>query len=148
MSAITIEVAGTDLSRLLVQMQRVDELILTQNGTPVARVLPMAAQKQQARKGANLPVVSGPDFQISQPGDALEQEIAAFERQHPALVQQYLYRYVALYLGKVIDHDSDQLALLGRIDRQYPVAPILIRKVEPGLPKPLRVRSPRLRKAA
>lgn len=148
MSAITIEVANVDLPHLLAQVQRVDELILTQNGKPVARLLPVAAQKRQPLNTVGKLTAGVPDFQTSQSGDAMEQEIAAFERYHAALLRQYLHQYVAIYQGQVIDHDADQLRLLTRIDRQYPATPILIRKVEPNLPQPLRVRSPRLRKAA
>jgi len=144
---MTVEVMDTTLTHLLSQVQRVDELVPTHNGKPVARLLPMETPKPVTAEPVSPPLRNVPDFQVSQGGDAIEQEIAAFERQHPVLLQHYLQQYVAIYQGRVIDHDSNQLSLLARIDRQYPVNPVLIRKVEPTLPKPWRVRSPRLRKA-
>lgn len=71
------------------------------------------------------------------------QEVAAFEEQHQQLVEQYLNEYVAIHKGQVVDHDVDHLQLVRRIDRRYPDDIVLIRQVEPQLPRPLRAPSPR-----
>lgn len=148
MAAITIEVADTELQRLIAQMQRVDELILTQNGKPVARLLPVGKKRAPASRTSKLAVTNAPQFRVSQAGDGIELEVAAYESQHATLLTQYPGQYIAIYQGKVIDHDPDQLNLLTRIDQQYPSTTVLIRKVERTLPKPLRVRSPRLQKTS
>ena len=81
-------------------------------------------------------------FEIAEADDAMDREITAFEVQHQALIQHFLHRYVAIYQGKVIDHDTNREELLARIDQGYPDVSILVRKVQEELPKPLRVRSP------
>ncbi len=45
--------------------------------------------------------------------------IAAFETMHPRLLAQYEGQYVALYDGQLVDHDSDENALLDRIFARY-----------------------------
>lgn len=146
MSAMTVEVADPELQRLLAQVRSVDELILTQNGKPVARLLPVTKKRPSPSRSTSPAVVNAPQFRVSQAGDSMEQEVAAYESQHGALLTQYPGQYIALYQGKVIDHDPDQLNLLARIDQQYPAISVLIRKVERTLPKPRRVRSPRYQK--
>ena len=85
-----------------------------------------------------------PRVHINPNRQAMEQEVAAFERLHPTLWKQYPHQYVALHQGKVIDHDPKQLALIERIDQAYPqTAVILIRQLQPQPLQPLRFRSPR-----
>jgi hypothetical protein len=74
----------------------------------------------------------------------MEKEVTAFEKLHATLVKGYLGEYVALHQGQVIDHDSDQLRLVDRIENSYPNEVVLIRQVHPKLPPPLIIRSPRL----
>lgn len=74
---------------------------------------------------------------------AMQQEIAAFEAMHATLWQQYPYQYIAIHQEKVIDHDSKQLDLIERVNQSHPQMVILIRQVQPHLPKTLRFRSPR-----
>ena len=74
----------------------------------------------------------------------MQREVAAFEAKHAKLWQQYPLHYVAVHLETVVDHDTNELALIARIDRQYPDAVVLIRQVLPHLPNPLNFRSPRL----
>ncbi len=71
----------------------------------------------------------------------LESEVEAM---HPELMAHYAGQYVAIYQGQLIDHDQDEIALLSRLDDQYPDEVVLMKKVRP-LPEPeLRHRSPRL----
>lgn len=74
----------------------------------------------------------------------MEKEVAAFERLHPTLIKDYLGEYVALHQGQIVDHDHNQIVLADRIESDYPDQVVLIRQVQPQLPPPLMVRSPRL----
>jgi hypothetical protein len=74
----------------------------------------------------------------------MEQEVAAFEELHADLVKQYLGEYVAIYQGRVIDHDRNESELIDRIEATYPTAVVLVRCVQEQLPPPLYIRSPRL----
>jgi len=142
-----IEIADVDLNKLISESKVTDEIILTQGGEPIARLLPVtteplpssSAQRQVNGKSSKTPA---PQFRVAQEDDAMDREIAAFEAQHQALIQQFLNHYVAIYEGQVLDHDMNQELLLERIDQNYPDASILIRKVQEELPKPLLIRSP------
>ncbi|MBX3060897.1 MAG: hypothetical protein KF770_30920 [Anaerolineae bacterium] len=57
-------------------------------------------------------------------------EIEAFKLMHRQLVQEHLGQYVAIFQGKLVDHDSDPVALLQRIKQKYPDQVVLRRKVE------------------
>ncbi|MCP4361069.1 MAG: hypothetical protein GY796_23930 [Chloroflexi bacterium] len=75
---------------------------------------------------------------------AMTQEEAAYRIMHNELMVRYAGEYVAIYQGQLIDHDQDELALLRRLDAQYPNEVVLMKQVRP-LPEPeLRFRSPRL----
>ena len=71
-------------------------------------------------------------------------EEAAYRNMHAELMARYAGQYVAIYGGRLIDHDPDELALLRRLDAHHPDNVVLMKRVRP-LPEPeLRVRSPRL----
>ena len=74
-------------------------------------------------------------------------EIAAYKQMHPQLVEQYLGQYVAIYQGKLIDHDTNSEALHLRIRASYPDKIILQRKVERDADPVLHFRSPRIIRA-
>ncbi|MEM7112937.1 MAG: DUF5678 domain-containing protein [Chloroflexota bacterium] len=75
---------------------------------------------------------------------AMAQEEAAYLAQHETLLNSYAGQYVAIFQGQLIDHDGNELALLRRLDADYPHEVVLMKRVEP-LPQPvLRFRSPRL----
>jgi hypothetical protein len=75
---------------------------------------------------------------------AVAGEKAAFLALHRTLRQQYDGEYVAIYEGKVIDHDASFAALYTRIDAQYPDDFVLIRQVEAEPEKVYQFRSPRM----
>ena len=77
---------------------------------------------------------------------AMLQEVAAFEAQHPQLVEQYLGQYVAFYQGRMIGHDLDQRVLRKRVRGEFSAETILIRQVQRQLQQPLRGPAPRLAK--
>jgi len=74
----------------------------------------------------------------------LSQETAAYEKMHDQLMAQFAGEFVAVFKGRLIDHDVDSSALLNRIDAAYPNDVVLVKRVV-ALPEPeIRVRSPRL----
>jgi argonaute-like protein implicated in RNA metabolism and viral defense len=76
----------------------------------------------------------------------MEKEQLAFHRLRPELLTLYAGQYVAIYQGKVIDHDNDKLALVARIDEKYPSQVILVKLVTSEPDKIIYARSPRLLK--
>jgi len=74
----------------------------------------------------------------------MQRESEAFRRLHAELLARYAGEYVAVYQGQVVDHGSDQLALLQRIEQRYADAPVLIRQVLPEPEEVYTLRSPRI----
>jgi hypothetical protein len=74
----------------------------------------------------------------------IRQEEDAFRAMHDELRDLYADQYVAVLRGHVIDHDLDQLALLGRVEELHPEAPVLIRQVTPEFEEVYTFRSPRV----
>ena len=75
--------------------------------------------------------------------DPIDREVAAFEELHASLLQRYANQYVAIYQGKLIDHDSDKLALFQRIEENYPNEFVLMRPVQEQPEREFYFRSPR-----
>jgi hypothetical protein len=73
----------------------------------------------------------------------IQRESKAFRAMHAQLFAKYPGQYVAIYQGRVIDHDEDQLALFLRVDERYPQAPLLIKRVLSEPEKVYVLRSPR-----
>jgi hypothetical protein len=78
------------------------------------------------------------------PDQAVAREKSAFFALHRMLRQQYDGEYVAVYQGKVIDHDPSFAALYKRVDAQYPDDFVLIRRVEAEPERVYHFRSPRM----
>lgn len=74
---------------------------------------------------------------------AIERERAAYLAMHSALLEKYKGEYVAVYRGRLIDHDPDFATLYARINRQYPDEFVLIRQVETQPERTYHFRSPR-----
>ncbi len=77
-------------------------------------------------------------------GEKLDQETVAYEAMHNQLLATYAGEHVAIYNGQLVDHDSDFLSLVDRIDSLYPDEVVLIKRVTPLPERVLRVYSPRL----
>jgi len=60
------------------------------------------------------------------------------------LWRQYPNQYVAVYQGRLSDHDPDQLALLQRVEEHYLEIPVLIRQVLAEPEEVYTFRSPRV----
>lgn len=85
----------------------------------------------------SLPVDDKEDHQMF-----LEEE--AYQIMHHELMTQFAGQYVAIFQGKVVDNDQDEMALLDRINARFPQQIVLLKQVQP-LPEPdIFVRSPRL----
>jgi len=61
----------------------------------------------------------------------LQRELIAFQAMRATLLARHPDDFVAIYHGRVVDHDSDQKALFKRIDHAYPGDPVLIKQVLP-----------------
>jgi hypothetical protein len=93
---------------------------------------------------AELVIKAVPTIHAHPQREAMLGEEAAFEQQRAALWQQYANQFVALHQAEVVDHDTDEDALIARIESAYPGKIVLIRQVLNKLEPPLVFRSPRL----
>ena len=80
-------------------------------------------------------------FPVNPDRDKMEEEQAAYERQRGEIIAQYEGEYVAVHGGKVVDHDPDMLALVERIDVNYPDDVVHMRLVTREPDRVLRVTS-------
>lgn len=62
--------------------------------------------------------------------DPADREMAAYIAMHPQLKAEFFGQYVAIYGGKLIDHDTDRRALYLRIVAKYPNDFVWLSKVE------------------
>lgn len=74
----------------------------------------------------------------------MEQEIQAYKAMHDELVKSYLGQYVAIHHQKLVDHDSNPVALLKRVKANFPQKVVLRRKVEPIAETVLHIRRPKI----
>ena len=65
-------------------------------------------------------------------GQAIHRETQAFWAMHAELVETYSGQHVALYQGKLVDHDSDVSKLEKRVRERFGTLPVLIAPVQPG----------------
>jgi hypothetical protein len=72
----------------------------------------------------------------------LDQEIKAYESMHSELRVNYLGQWVAIHEQKLIDHDSDRLALYRRIREKYGRISVLLRQVTEQLIEEVWLRTP------
>ena len=145
MTTQTVELEHADLRKLLAQ-RTADEILTTQAGKPLARVLPIvenANERKPLPHGNDTPSRQ-PAFHVARPGDAMSQEVKAFEAQFEGLKEKYLGKHIAMFQGEVVDFDDDGDALLSRINWRYPDDQVLMRKVQSNLPGEIRIRSTRL----
>lgn len=75
--------------------------------------------------------------------DPADREMAAYIALHPQLKDEFFGQHVAIYGGKLIDHDTDRRALYLRIVAQYPDEFVWLSKVEEEPIRTLVFRSPR-----
>lgn len=92
---------------------------------------------------AAIDLVEAQQTEANEDEQRIAREERAYEAMRDELISQYAGQYVAIYNGLLIDHDPSEIALLQRLNQDYPHQIVLMRKVQP-LPEPvLRFRSPR-----
>lgn len=124
-------------------------------GTKITLTLPddVYRQVEQTAQSANRPVQdvlvdsiiqSFPKLHTHDKRALMDHERQAFEAMYEDLLRQYEGQYVAVHQGQVVDHDTDQLALLRRRKLNYPQDVVLIAQVSSEAQRVLHFRSPRL----
>ncbi len=74
----------------------------------------------------------------------MSRNVEAFIAMHPKLVKEYLDKTVAIFEGRLVDYDTDPIALLHRVRQEYPNRVVLRRKVELLAERVLQIRHPRI----
>jgi predicted transcriptional regulator len=103
-----------------------------------------ASEQDVAEVVAEAAAASIPQLDVHPRWQEMEREEAAFKAMHKELMVKYRDQYVAIYQGKVVDHDEDFDEIIGRIDETYPDDIVFISKVSAEPERTLRFRSPRL----
>ena len=67
----------------------------------------------------------------------VEQESAAYRRQHAEIKARYLGQFVAVHDGQVVDHGPDFTVLRRRVRQQYGRIPVMITQVAEQSEQPL-----------
>jgi hypothetical protein len=60
----------------------------------------------------------------------LRAESARYQAMHAELKGKYLAQHVAIYEGRLIDHDTDAMTLVRRVEKQHGQAPVFITQVD------------------
>lgn len=84
------------------------------------------------------------EFLRSEARRRMQREMDAFFQLHARLLVDHAGEFVAIYQGKLIDHDFDQLALYQRVEQRYRDTPVLIKQVLPNPEEEYTFRSPTL----
>lgn len=95
------------------------------------------------RSRQQLKIRNAVDAANTEPFDPMEREIKAFQQLHTSLWAHYPNQYIAIYQGKLVDHDADKLALFERIEEAYPNEFVLMRPVQEQPAREFHFRSPR-----
>lgn len=83
-------------------------------------------------------------FLLDEKRESIRQETAVFRAMHSQLLEKYVGQFVAIFQGKLIDYDTDQLVLYRRVSQKYGNNPILIKKVTASPDEVYTSRSPRI----
>lgn len=75
---------------------------------------------------------------------AFEQEVAAFERLKPSLIEKYPGQFVAIYQGEVIGTGDEKLVLLEQMREKFGNLVCYIEKASPDSPRTMRMPSIRV----
>jgi ribosomal protein L19 len=76
----------------------------------------------------------------------IQEEIAAFQRMHAKLKEQYRGEVVAIHQGEVVDHDENFGALHQRIRERFGNTAVLLRRVSSEFERTLTFHSPRIKR--
>ena len=80
--------------------------------------------------------------------EVIRQELEHYQALHAELKAKYLGQHVAIHEGRLVDHDTDPMALAHRIRQRYGYIPILITQVREQPVHEYLIRSPRLVRSA
>lgn len=80
---------------------------------------------------------------LSDSNKALDQEMDAYIQMHEELKEQYLGKHVAIFQGKLVDHDNDYGSLYERVLEHYPNQTVWISTVREEAISTIQMRSPR-----
>lgn len=75
---------------------------------------------------------------------AFRQQVAAFEKMKPVLLEQYSGQYVALRQGEVVASGDDKLDVSSRVREQFGPGGYYVAYVAPDAPRTVRMLSPRV----
>jgi hypothetical protein len=79
----------------------------------------------------------------TQEEELMAREERAYAAMYEQLRAQYSGEYVAIHNGRLIDHDTNEMVLLQRLNQHYPNDVVLMRQVRTLPEPPLVFRSPR-----
>lgn len=74
-----------------------------------------------------------------QPRTKGEREYEAFKKLLPQLLTSHWGKFVAVHEGRVVDSDTDDIALIERVHREYGYVPIYVGFVVDPPPPPIRI---------
>ncbi len=130
-----------------------NEIILRLPNPLYRRVRALATQRQQGIAETVLDIFTdalpyaekteSPVIDLTEPDEDVDREMMAYIKLHPTLKEIYPGQYVAIYQGKLVDHDADLQHLTHRINHQYGAKYVWISKVEPEAIPTRRFRSPK-----
>lgn len=78
---------------------------------------------------ADLAEIAIRDYIQNEEQRLMHNEMVAYRKLHKSLLEKHPGEYVAVFRGRVIDRDTDQIALFLRIDQKYPDDVVMITQV-------------------
>ncbi len=124
-----------------------EQITITVSGKVYQRIVEQAQQNRKNVSDLVNDVIANafvPDTLVENPArDKMLQEIEAYKKMHSRLVKKYLGQFVAIYKGKLVDHDADKEVLFLRVKEKFPNQTVLQRQVLENPDPVLHFRSPR-----
>lgn len=121
-------------------------IAIYENGALHPKVPLSLSEKQEVELKITVPVQqeNSEEFvDLTQPNDALDQEMEAYIEMHATLKEQYLGQHVAIFQGELVDHDADYGTLYERILARYPNQTVWISTIREEAIPTMHQRSPR-----
>ena len=106
--------------------------------------LALTTHRQVADVLADTIVQTLPKLHTNPARSAMQKESAAYQAMLETLLTEYEGEFVAVYGGRVVDHNADESLLVERIEDRYPDQVVLIKRVRPETQETLFFRSPRI----
>lgn len=90
-----------------------------------------------------LALVENQPFELVR-SEAMSREEAAYRAMHSELFEKYAGQYVAVHKGRLVDVDSNELALAARINLRFPREIVLLKQVQKSPQRVINYRSVRI----